>query len=138
MANKSCLSKEDEKKARAVVTFADEKLKTTLAEKKVDETKPSKVEQKPSRAKVVWDKPTGSIIDPKVIGSAIEVYLNQKGSEAGTPTLVREEPTPPTPSKTTKTSWFGSSSKNKQPDEEGASASCDTSICSTLKDLFVK
>lgn len=138
MANKSCLSKEDEKKARAVVTFADEKLKTTLAEKKVDETKPTKVEQKPSRAKVVWDKPTGSIIDPKVIGSAIEVYLNQKGSEAGTPTLVREEPTPPTPSKTTKTSWFGSSSKNKQPDEEGASASCDTSICSTLKDLFVK
>lgn len=138
MANKSCLSKEDEKKARAVVTFADEKLKTSLAEKKVEETKPPKVEQKSSAGKVVWDKPTGSVIDPKVIGSAIEVYLNQKGSETSTPTVMKEEPTPATPSKTTKTSWFGSSSKNKQPDEEGASSSCDTSICSTLKDLFVK
>lgn len=138
MANKKC-SSEDDKKVKAIVTFADEKLKTVLAERgKDEETTKSKSDQKVLAEKVVWDKPSGSVVDPKVIGSAIEEYLNQKGSEAGTPTVVKEEPTPATPSKTAKTSWFGSSSKNKQTDEEGATASCDNSICSTLKDLFVK
>lgn len=136
MASKSCLNKDDEKKAKAIVTFSDDKLKTILAEKKIkDESKP-KNDQRRLSEKVVWDKPTGSVIDPKVIGSAIEEYL--KGSEASTPTVIKEEPTQSTPSKTAKTSWFGSSAKNKQGDEEAASTSCDNSICSTIKDLFVK
>lgn len=134
MASKTCL-KDSDKKSKVVVTFADEKLKTTLAERKKEDDTKIKGDQKKSSEKVVWDKPTGSVVDPKLIGNAIEEYLNQKGTDSGTPTVIKDEPTPATPSKTTKTSWFG---KNKPADEEGASASCDNSICSTLKDLFVK
>ncbi|KAG8277061.1 hypothetical protein J6590_050898 [Homalodisca vitripennis] len=138
MANKSCLSKEEDRKAKAIVTFADEKLKTSLAEKKKDEDIKTKNDQKRSTEKVLWDKPSGSVVDPQVIGSAIEEYLNQKGSETGVSSVIKDEPTPSNPSKTSKTSWFGSSTKNKPAEEEGTSASCDNSICSTLKDLFVK
>ncbi|XP_024082437.1 uncharacterized protein LOC106664039 isoform X2 [Cimex lectularius] len=79
---------------------------------------------KKKKEKVVWDKPSGSIVDAKVIGSAIEVFLNQRSGE----TTPQEAP-----KKTQKTSWFGA--EPKETDEE---VTCDNSICSTLKDLFVK
>ncbi|KAK9506976.1 hypothetical protein O3M35_008815 [Rhynocoris fuscipes] len=76
--------------------------------------------------KVVWDKPSGSVVDPQLIGSAIEEFLNQRS----------ESPKPEGSNKKVggqKSSWFGS--ETKETDEE---VSCDNSICSTIKDLFVK
>lgn len=126
------------KQKQLVVTFADEKPKSTLTEKKEGSVKEKPTVKQSSVEKVVWDKPTGTAVDAQVIGSAIEVFLNQRSSEPST-SQQKEEPTPATPSKTNKTSmsWFGSS-KSKPPGDEGASSSCDNSICSTLKDLFVK
>ncbi|XP_073977852.1 uncharacterized protein isoform X1 [Rhodnius prolixus] len=77
--------------------------------------------------KVVWDKPSGSVVDPQLIGSAIEVFLTQRTGDS---------PQSETPTKKVagqKSSWLGT--ETKETDEE---VSCDNSICSTLKDLFVK
>lgn len=132
MANKACL-KDGDKKEKVVVILADEKLKSKVTDKKPDEDLKIKADRKKSSEKLLWDKPSGSVVDPKVIGSAIEEYLNQKG--AGPTDVIKDEPALSIASKATNTSWFG---KNKPTDEEGTSASCDNSICSTLKDLFVK
>lgn len=91
-------------------------LKTTAEQEK----------EKRGKDKVVWDKPSGSVVDPQVIGSAIEVFLNQRTGD--TPTQSTENLKKPQ-----KSSWFAG--EPKESDEE---VSCDNSICSTLKDLFVK
>lgn len=121
-------------KAPPTVTFADEI-------PNVDRKKQSAVEPPEKLKKVVWDKPSGSVIDAQLIGSAIEVYLNKKVGGDTSPTSqsqnqqpAEQEQTENTTGSTSKTAWFGN--KTKPADEE--EGSCDNSICSTLKDLFVK
>lgn len=89
--------------------------------------------------KVVWDEKSGSTVDAEALGSAIEVFL-RRGGEADAveapqplPSSSKMGAVPKTTlGKFSKTGWFS----NKNEDE--ASETCDSSLCSTLKDLFVK
>lgn len=91
--------------------------------------------------KVVWDERSGSLVDAEALGSAIEVFLRRGGTENPT------EPQTSAPaskgaipktginrsgSNKSKSSWFSSRG------EEDSTEACESSICSTLKDLFVK
>lgn len=78
--------------------------------------------------KVLWDKPTGAVVDPQMIGSAIEVFLNKRTSDTPAPDGALKKPQ--------KSSW--EPTDPKEPRETDEEVSCDNSICSTLKDLFVK
>jgi len=133
-------------KSPVVVTFADERPKVSLLElapckleKQLPACPPSphpilpNVDEKPESTKcgdvVVWDRPTGSIVNAKVLGTAIEGFLAAKKSGD---------------------SGDFSPSDGEQPGEKSAtsnvvkaanepnSRNCDASICSSLKDLFVK
>lgn len=103
----------------------------------------NKTKGKKEESKVLWDERSGSLVDAQLLGNAIEVFLRRSGPET------TESPTTSVPSlstskgaipKTTqknqgtktKTSWFS----NKTDDD--STETCDSSICSTLKDLFVK
>lgn len=114
----------------------NDKSETTPADKPLErksgslKTTAEKEKEKRGKDKVVWDKPSGSVVDPQVIGSAIEVFLNKRTSETPTPSASQSTESL---KKTQKTSWF--SNEPKESDEE---VTCDNSICSTLKDLFVK
>ncbi|XP_075215098.1 uncharacterized protein LOC142320984 [Lycorma delicatula] len=125
-------------KPPVAVTFADERQNTSLIDKKKQT-----IEESQELKKVVWDKPTGSVIDAQLIGSAIEVYLNQKvGGEPSSSSQSQnqqisseQDQSSSNNTNTSKTtSWFGN--KTKQPDEDEGTR--DNSLCSTLKDLFVK
>ncbi|XP_044737876.1 uncharacterized protein LOC123299632 [Chrysoperla carnea] len=123
------------------------------------DTKPKSIDDKAN--KVVWDGKSGSVVDAEAIGSAIEVFLRRGAAEspsspsATTPStsgttasstqskgaIPKSSSSPKTPSgknntiqKTTSpSSWFSGKTGEEEPSE-----TCDTSICSTLKDLFVK
>lgn len=125
---------------------------------KTGKTSPPKPVEK---SKVIWDKPTGSVVDPQVLGSAIEVFLRQTGNNETPPTVQQpatpannkgaipkttikspsmptsksKSPSPggPTKGQTSPNSWYAGKSE-----EEDTTETCDTSLCSTLKDLFVK
>ncbi|XP_008558259.1 uncharacterized protein LOC103578834 isoform X1 [Microplitis demolitor] len=89
---------------------------------------------KESRHKVVWDDDSGTSVDAQVLGSAIEEFLtSQRTSEPDSPLTSSAKPlVSPGKLKTGKvTSWFAGS---KEPETEA----CDSSLCSSLKDLFVK
>jgi len=134
-------------KSPVVVTFADERPKVSLLEPMA--SKPEKQPVHPSPASprplsistsdkkpvsdvVLWDRPTGSMVNAEVLGTAIEGFLSAKKSgdsgetspandcvqlSSGKPTVVTDE---------------------KTTSEQPNSRTCDTSICSSLKDLFVK
>lgn len=101
----------------------------------------------PPEQKVVWDEKSGSVVDAQVLGSAIEVFLARRGSGNDSPGGTSPQSSKASPTKNNDktssgsagpgtSSWF---SGNKEAEEEaGASDTCDTSLCSTLKDLFVK
>ncbi|XP_068085048.1 uncharacterized protein [Anabrus simplex] len=95
-----------------------------------------------SIANIVWDEHVGAIVDAQKLGSAIEVFLTQRGGsskdspKSGPQQGMSSSPTSKTSAiKSGVSSWF-SSMKNKEGDE--SKESCESSICSTLKDLFVK
>ncbi|RZB39614.1 hypothetical protein BDFB_007911 [Asbolus verrucosus] len=97
----------------------------------------SVVETEPG--KVVWDERSGSLVDAHALGSAIEVFLRQTTPDSGSGqtsphTSPNKGKTPTTKSAAgrSKTSWFS----NKG--DGDSSETCDSSLCSTLKDLFVK
>lgn len=84
--------------------------------------------------KVVWDGKSGSIIDAEQLGSAIEVFLRK--SESNLSTALPEcskgaIPKLPKPGKSS--GWY-----TPKDGEEEQAESCDTSLCTTLKDLFIK
>ncbi|KAK4883301.1 hypothetical protein RN001_006620 [Aquatica leii] len=131
-------SKTDTNKTLTRVTFLNEKIDSKV--------KSAKSEQKNLRDKVVWDERSGSTVDPQLLGSAIEVFLRRGGTEspesANTLAVSSSSPNkgaiPKTSNKNTgtkpKTSWFSGKG-----DESDYSETCDSStLCSTLKDLFVK
>lgn len=108
--------KKDEQK-NIVVTFVDEKPKSSIVASTSAERPKS-----PEASKVVWDDRSGSVIDANVIGSAIEVFLNRRSSQG--PESPKQSPT----KGPKKTPWLVAT-KEDDPEQ---------SICSTLKDLFVK
>lgn len=80
-------------------------------------------------AAVVWDRPSGSVVDAGALGSAIEVFLRRGGAseQSGSPPAIPARPPPPAAP-----GW------SPRPDEDDAGQQgCDASICSSLKDLFV-
>lgn len=149
-------------KSPVVVTFADERPKVSLLiDPSSSGCKPDKhcsaaplspppppppppssssVDKKPAPNGgdvVVWDRPTGSVVNAEVLGTAIEGFLAAKktGDSADTsPTADGEH--------------HEHLSQQQQPggkpvaktsaDPSTAARTCDTSICSSLKDLFVK
>lgn len=101
-------------------------------------------------AKVVWDGRSGSLVDAEALGSAIEVFLRRGGapesSNSPPATTSGVSPSKGAIPKTSHGSTKASSGKsksssgwysNKEADDD-TTESCDTSLCSTLKDLFVK
>lgn len=146
------IAKKDEAgdpKSNVIVTFTDEKEKpkTTLVTIPDKTTKPPKTStdskklSSPSteRSKVVWDNRSGSVVDPQLIGSAIEVFLNRRSSQEPSSPVAKLSPkdSPTKASSSTSKTWFATASKEGG-DDSGPSDPCDSSICSTLKDLFVK
>ncbi|KAF7281748.1 hypothetical protein GWI33_004307 [Rhynchophorus ferrugineus] len=92
------------------------------------------IEKEPG--KVMWDERSGSLVDAQALGSAIEVFLRQSTPDFPSAKDVLS------PGKTAKLTErvFGAANKMKaswfsKGDEEHADT-CDTSLCSTLKDLF--
>ena len=89
--------------------------------------------------KVVWDERSGSLVDAHALGSAIEVFLRQTTPDS---TSAQTSPhTSPNKCKMTtsncaacrsKTTWFSTKG------DSDSTETCDSSLCSTLKDLFVK
>lgn len=121
----------------------------TLATKKKDnEPKKGKVTFAPDSkqgpgdtAAVVWDRPSGSVVDASALGSAIEVFLRKSGagdpgpSSSGTngKEVVKAQHIPgPSRVAPRDERWCAT-----RPEEEEATEGCDASLCSSLKDLFV-
>ncbi|XP_044575844.1 uncharacterized protein LOC123259406 [Cotesia glomerata] len=96
--------------------------------KTVKETLAKSSPPKETRHKVVWDDTSGTRVDAQVLGSAIEEFLTSQSSSSGKPAV---SPGKPKPGKVA--SWFSGGNK-EQPEAEA----CEASICSSLKDLFVK
>lgn len=89
-------------------------------------------ETKDDNAKVVWDDKSGSVVDAEKLGNAIEVFLRRGESTSPDPS---KGAIPKTPKQGNKSSSGWYSAKDG---EEENTESCDTSLCTTLKDLFVK
>ncbi|KAM0733713.1 hypothetical protein ACS0PU_012078 [Formica fusca] len=113
----------------SAMTFKLDKLKIV---KTVKDTLVKNVDPK---HKVLWDDSSGTKVDAQVLGNAIEKILTSthrgndaemSGSSSGKPSVS------PNKSRAGKvTSWFSSGNKEQEQTD------CD-SICTTLKDLFVK
>ncbi|KAL2722519.1 hypothetical protein V1478_009382 [Vespula squamosa] len=90
-----------------------------------------------TRHKVVWDDSSGTKVDAQVLGSAIEKILTaQRGNDTESgPSSSGKPSVSPNKSRSGKmTAWFSSGGNKEQEQTE----SCEPSICSSLKDLFVK
>ncbi|XP_051174818.1 uncharacterized protein LOC127290356 [Leptopilina boulardi] len=90
------------------------------------------------RHKVIWDGLSGTKVDAQVLGSAIEDFLtSQRESDSeGSSNSCGKPVASPRKSKNTSgkmAAWFSSGNK-----EEEQTESCEPSLCSSLKDLFVK
>lgn len=85
-------------------------------------------EPKKPRSKLRWDN-RGAFVDAHVIGNAIEGFLRKSKNPLSSSSRQKKSSTP---SKASPSYWFG---KN---DDGDSSDTCDSSFCSTLKDLFVK
>ncbi|XP_065350418.1 uncharacterized protein LOC135946220 [Cloeon dipterum] len=82
--------------------------------------------------RLVWDRPSGSVVDAHILGSAIEDFL-RRGSDSGPtggPADPKQDPGAEKPG--------AEQTEAKPQDACEQSASTSSSICSTLKDLFVK
>lgn len=133
-----------EDSAPTAVTFRDEKstvvkifdplqIKPTKLSPTSRETGPAVAN---ARHKVVWDDKSGTKVDAQVLGSAIEGFLTaQRGGELETPSSSKSgnSPNKPRSSPSKVANWFSGANK-----EDEQTESCEPSICSTLKDLFVK
>ncbi|KAK0181864.1 hypothetical protein PV327_000051 [Microctonus hyperodae] len=94
-----------------------------------------------ARHKVVWDDKSGTKVDAQVLGSAIEEFLTaQRNTECDIGSNITKSTVSPSKQRSGKiNSWFvgGGSSSSNNKDEEQIEP-CEPSICSSLKDLFVK
>lgn len=103
-------------------------LTVSFSKEVIDRFKDKDEPEKPrkSRSKLRWDN-KGSLVDPHIIGNAIEGFLRKSARSAASHRYRR------TASAAQRAStWFGRS------EEDDSRDSCDSGLCSTLKDLFVK
>lgn len=87
--------------------------------------------------KVMWDEKSGSLVDPTALGNAIEVFLRKTSPESSGKSDASSSPTKSSKLSTVKTAVNRSKTWFSKGDEDSTEA-CESSICSTLKDLFVK
>lgn len=88
-------------------------------------------EPKKPKSKLRWDS-RGPFVDPHVIGNAIEGFL-RKSTRSKKASTSKASASASAPSSSSSSSfWFGKG------DEDDSNDTCDSSFCSTLKDLFVK
>lgn len=136
--------------AQATVTFARETFDKLTTDNSSSNNSPSsrdktagataaakkKKEHKSPLNRLKWDG-RSAIVDARIIGSAIEGFLrggsssssNSKNSKDSSRLKKGSTSTP------TKTGWFSRTTE----DEDSSGDTCDTSsLCATLKDLFVK
>lgn len=118
--------KKSMKPTAATVSFS----KDVLDRFKDKEEKVTVKEPKKSRNKLRWDN-KGSFVDPHIIGNAIEGFL-RKSSGRSSSKSKRSSSSSASTSSRASSFWFGKS------DEDDSKDTCDSSLCSTLKDLFVK
>ncbi|CAH0558655.1 unnamed protein product [Brassicogethes aeneus] len=81
--------------------------------------------------KVVWDERSGSLVNAHVLGSAIEDFLKYTSPETTLKTSSNIELNKTKGNRSTKANWFAKG-------DDDLPDTCDSSLCSTLKDLFVK
>ncbi|CAK1598589.1 unnamed protein product [Parnassius mnemosyne] len=153
-----------EKSTESGTTWFTRRHQTLATKKKENENKKPKVtfapDSKPApgdAAAVIWDKPTGSVVDASALGSAIEVFLRrssavepvpstsgvttpkqikkaEKQRKKGTENRIKSKETP----STSKQSEYVEGERwGSKSEEDDAGDGCDASICSSLKDLFV-
>ncbi|XP_028172866.1 uncharacterized protein LOC135073783 isoform X1 [Ostrinia nubilalis] len=135
-------------------TWFTRRHQTLATKKKENEPKKGKVTFAPDSkqapgdaAAVVWDRPSGSVVDASALGSAIEVFLRKSGAGDPGPSsssmaVIKEtgkvgddRPKPrdiPGPARAPRAGerWC-------RPEEEEAAEGCDATLCSSIKDLFV-
>ncbi|KAK2575568.1 hypothetical protein KPH14_011283 [Odynerus spinipes] len=127
-----------EESAPSSLPFKFDKSKVVRAVKEtLSKSPPSKDNE--TRHKVVWDDTSGTKVDAQVLGSAIEKILTAQrgGNEAecsGTSSSSKPSVSPNKPRPGKVAAWFSSAGNKEQEQTE----SCEPSICSSLKDLFVK
>ncbi|XP_045494409.1 uncharacterized protein LOC123693380 [Colias croceus] len=144
-----------EKLSDSGTTWFTRRHQTLATKKKENEAKKLKVtfapDAKPAPgdvAAVVWDKPSGSVVDASALGSAIEVFLRRSSASPAPSTssiIIKETKTKTDAETRTKLRDAPSTSKGNEnerwiitkPDEEEGAGGCEASICSSLKDLFV-
>lgn len=134
-----CKKQRSEDSASSSLPFKFDKSKVVRAVKEtLSKSPPGKDNE--TRHKVVWDDTSGTKVDAQVLGSAIEKILtaqrgsNETESVSGSSTGSKPSVSPNKPRPSKMTAWF-SSAGNKEAEQTEA---CEPSICSSLKDLFVK
>ena len=133
--------------AQATVTFAKEtfdKLTDTKDSPSPSSSASASSKEKPNQKKrkehksplnrLKWDG-RSAIVDARIIGSAIEGFLRGSSSSSSSSSSSKNSKESARSKKTsTKTSWF-----SRTEEEDSSGDTCDTSsLCATLKDLFVK
>lgn len=111
--------------ASATVSFSRDVLDRF---KDKDKDEPREKPRKP-KSKLRWDN-RGHFVDAHVIGNAIEGFLRK--STKGAVPKERKKSSATASSSKSSSFWFGKA------DEDDSNDTCDSSLCSTLKDLFVK
>uniref|UniRef100_A0A182T6K9 Uncharacterized protein n=1 Tax=Anopheles maculatus TaxID=74869 RepID=A0A182T6K9_9DIPT len=136
--------KSSAKSPSATVTFAREtfdKLRDKEPAHK-DEPKPKPKESRSPLNKLKWDG-RSAIVDARMIGHAIENFITGSSSSSSSSSSSKKSSTSgggkdgsagrSGGKKSSTSSWFG-----KADEDEDSNDTCDSSLCSTLKDLFVK
>ncbi|XP_055616495.1 uncharacterized protein LOC129762333 isoform X2 [Toxorhynchites rutilus septentrionalis] len=116
------------KSPNTTVSFAKEVIDKfrDKADAKGDEDKSKPKESRSPLSKLKWDG-RSAIVDARMIGHAIENFITGSSSSKKS-SKDSSSKSPKKPS----SGWFGKADDDDQNDK------CDSSICSTLKDLFVK
>ncbi|XP_058836633.1 uncharacterized protein LOC131693046 isoform X2 [Topomyia yanbarensis] len=116
----------------ATVSFAKEaidKLRDKSDAKSGDVNSKTKQSKSPL-SKLKWDG-RSAIVDARMIGHAIESFITGSSSSKKSSSSSKDSSTKST-KKQPSSNWFGKA------DDDDANDTCDSSLCSTLKDLFVK
>lgn len=122
--------KKSMKNTSATVSFSKEVL-----DRFKDKEEKSNEKTKKPRGKLRWDNKS-SFVDPHIIGNAIEGFLrkstSKSGSKEGRSKKSGSSSSGSSSSKSSSSFWFSKG------EEDDSNDTCDSSLCSTLKDLFVK
>ncbi|XP_053699032.1 uncharacterized protein LOC128745999 [Sabethes cyaneus] len=116
----------------ATVSFAKEAI-DVLRDKpdsKREEIKPKTKESKSPLSKLKWDG-RSAIVDARMIGHAIESFITGSSSSSKKSSNSKDGGAKLS-KKSSSSNWFGKA------DDDDSNDACDSSLCTTLKDLFVK